>query len=71
MARKADAGRSGALRGSEKRDSTLKGSGKGSRDIGEPAGQMKQKSVTISPQTKHDQVGARGGGRQTRKGVTR
>ena len=56
MARRADAGRSGALMRGEKRASMPKGPGKGSRDIGEPAGQMKQKSVKTSPQAKHDQV---------------
>lgn len=61
MARRASAGRSGARMGQEKR-----AAGKGSRDMGEPAGQMKQKNVAISPERRSDAVKAR---RQVRSPV--
>lgn len=58
MARRADAGRSGARSGQEKR-AIPKGPGKGSKDFGEPAGQMKQKNVVASPQAAREKVSAR------------
>jgi hypothetical protein len=47
MASRADAGRSGARMGKEGKEKRK--AGHGSKDIGEPAGQMKQKSITTSP----------------------
>jgi hypothetical protein len=54
MGERADVGRSGARSGKER-----KAAGQGSKDLGEPAGQMKQKSVTTgNPQRKHQEVDA-------------
>jgi hypothetical protein len=56
MTTRANTGRSGAGVGKQKRASIPKGGAKGSRDNGEPAGQMKQKGLAFSPQAKHEEV---------------